>query len=132
MDVFGSSPVGKLNNLIRGSNRHYDNVLEIHRTLIDGNSVEITALSTATGVLTNKLNTQFALLEVHSEKFDTLTENTRDSENKKNTYYSTLINDHSEKIDELIAKMKSLETLFNKSKSDTEQVRLMLINRIKN
>lgn len=129
MDVFGSSPVGKLNYLIRDSNRHYDNRLGIHRALIEGISEEIIALRTDTEDLKNKLKTQFALMEVHSEKIDTLTVNTQDSRKKNNTQ-TTTIDDNSKKIDDIITKMKSLDTIFNTTKSEIEHVRLMLVSRM--
>lgn len=126
MDVFGSSPAGKLNNLIRDRNREFEKNLGLHRTLIDDNSEKIKTLTANTEDSKNKLNTQFVLMEILSKQVDTLTVSTKDLKNKTYTQ-GIVIDGNTKKIDDLLTKMKSLETIFTKTKSEIEHVKLALI-----
>lgn len=83
MDVFGSSPVSKLNNLIRDINQHFERNLDVHRVLIDSYSEKINVLTANTEVLKKKCDTQFASMEVLSENINALTAERRSLQDLK-------------------------------------------------
>lgn len=135
MDVFGSSPAGKLNNLIRVSNQQFENNLSAHRVLIDGNAEKILALTANTGDLKKKSDTQFTLIDVQTEIINALTANSQDLKNKTDTQF-TLMDVQSEITNALTAntrdlknEMKTLETTVLKIKSDFEKIVSMIVKR---
>lgn len=133
MDVFGSSPFGKMNNIIRDSNRYFDNRLSIHRELINDSSEKINTLITSTEDMKNKLitqcmsidenskniNTLCMSVDENSKNINTLTTSTEDLKNKFNIQ-SVLISDSiTGKQD---GEKKLLETTSVNLKSDAVRI----------
>lgn len=125
MDVFGSSPTGKLNTLIRDGNRYLNNRLSVHRTLIDESSEKIENLLTDVQTLETRSNTQSETIDDVLEKINVFNTNTQTLENKTNTQ-SVLIDDLITSTQRLEKRIGNLEDAFEKwleSTDDTLETR---------